>query len=268
MTVRPLIAVAAIALLPALPATAAETVRLYAAGSLKTAMTEIARAFEATAPDTKVETVFGASGLLRERIEAGEPAHVFASADTGHPGKLAAAGRTQAPTQVFTRNALCAIAGDGVAVETTNLVDVLLAPATRVGISTPKADPAGDYALKFFAAIDRQRPGSGATLEAKALQLTGGPNSAKAPEGRHVYGWVMSGKQADVFLTYCTNALLARADTPSLRTVALPADLAVRADYGLVVLKDAPKPATELAAFIASPAGQQILTRLGFEPKP
>lgn len=263
------LAAAVLVLLPVAPMTsqaeATETIRLYAAGSLRAAMTRIASAFEASRPagEIKVETEFGPSGLLRERIEAGDKADVFASADTAHPAKLAAAGRTRGEPRVFTRNALCAIAREGLAVDTASLVDVLLKPETRLGMSTPKADPAGDYALKFFAAVDKMRPGAGATLEAKALQLTGGPTSAKAPEGRHLYGWVMSSGQADVFLTYCTNAALAVKDTGSLRIVQLPADVAVRADYGLAVLKDAPASAAALADFIMGP-GQEALASLGF----
>jgi molybdate transport system substrate-binding protein len=72
--------------LPLMPLVArAETLHLYAAGSLKAAMAEITTAFEISTPGVKVETILGASGLLRERIEAGEVALVFASADTGHP---------------------------------------------------------------------------------------------------------------------------------------------------------------------------------------
>src|SRR5262245_65736994 len=83
--------------------TTAETVRLYAAGSLKAAIGEAARAFEAETAGAKVELEFGPSGLLRERIENAEAAHVFASADVGHPAKLAAAGRTATKVAVFAR---------------------------------------------------------------------------------------------------------------------------------------------------------------------
>jgi accessory colonization factor AcfC len=69
------------AALLALPMTAkAETVRLYAAGSLKAALTDVARAFEANSDGLKVEMEFAASGLLRERIEQGAKVDVFASA--------------------------------------------------------------------------------------------------------------------------------------------------------------------------------------------
>ena len=64
--------------------------RLHAAGSLKPALTELARNFtEATG--VKVEATFGASGLLRERLEKGEPGDVFASADIGNPLALSRA---------------------------------------------------------------------------------------------------------------------------------------------------------------------------------
>jgi ABC-type molybdate transport system substrate-binding protein len=46
-------------------------VRLYSAGSLTVAMTEMAQAFTA-AGGPAVTSVFGASGLLRERIERGK----------------------------------------------------------------------------------------------------------------------------------------------------------------------------------------------------
>ena len=89
------------------PMADAAPVQVYAAGSLREAFTEIARDHEARTGQ-KVALTFGASGLLRERIEKGEPAQVFASADTDHPQRLAARGGWQAPV-MFTRNALCAL---------------------------------------------------------------------------------------------------------------------------------------------------------------
>ena len=84
---------AAIAALPAM--SEAEPVALYAAGSLTTALGEDVEGFT-QAHGVEVATSFGPSGLMRERIEAGEAAHVFASANMAHPRTLArrgAAGR-------------------------------------------------------------------------------------------------------------------------------------------------------------------------------
>lgn len=243
----------------------AETLQLYAAGSLKAALGDVARAYEAASGDS-VTTTFGPSGLLRKRIEEGEKADVFASANMKHPQALEAQGKSGPVTQ-FARNTLCAIAQPEVKVSSDTLLEVMLDEKTRLGTSTPKADPSGDYAWALFEKAGAVKPGAFKALDAKALKLTGGPDSAKAPEGRNPYGWVMSEKKADIFLTYCTNAVLAEKDTSGLQIVTIPEDLSVGANYGLTVLKGAPEKAQKLADFILSPEGQTILRGYGFETK-
>ena len=71
-------------------------VQLYAAGSLRDALTEVTGQFEAQTGQA-VGLTFGASGLLRARIEKGEAAQVFASADMDHPQRLAQAGGWTTP---------------------------------------------------------------------------------------------------------------------------------------------------------------------------
>lgn len=240
----------------------AHPVKLYAAGSLKAALGAVAKDFSAKY-GVGVETTFAPSGLLRERIEAGEAAHVFASADMKHPRTLMMAGKG-GPGALFARNQLCALTRPGFRVTPANLLDVILDPGTMLGTSTPKADPSGDYAWMLFERAEAVRPGSYATLDAKALKLTGGSDSARAPEGRNQYAWVMSEGRADVFLTYRTNAILARKDTPALDLVEVPPELAVSADYGLTVLAPGNPDATKLAMHILSPSGQKTLESFGF----
>ena len=84
----------------------------------------------------------------------------------------------------------------------------MLDPAIKLGTSTPKSDPSGDYAWAVFRNIDRLRPGSFAVLERKALQLVGGPSTPAPPADRSVYAALIADGQADLFLTYCTNARL------------------------------------------------------------
>jgi len=239
-----------------------EPIAVYAAGSLREVFTEIARDHQARTGQPVVLT-FGASGLLRERIEKGEGAQVFASADTQHPQRLAAAGGWQAPT-VFVRNSLCALTQASVSTTSAGLLATLLDPAIRVGTSTPKADPSGDYAWELFRKADRLRPGAYATLDAKALKLTGGPDSPKAPEGRGTYAWVMDEGRADVFLTYCTNAVAARQEVPRLKVVALPPELQVGAAYGLTVRQGSPAAAQAFAGALLAPPSQATLARHGF----
>jgi ABC-type molybdate transport system substrate-binding protein len=237
-------------------------VRLYAAGSLIAAMTEMAQAFTAQG-GTTVTTVFGASGLLRERIERGEVADVFASADVGNPEALARAGKAEAPV-VFARNRLCAIAAPGVEVTTDTLLDRMLTPEIRVGTSTPKADPSGDYAWQVFEKAEKLRPGSFAALDAKALKLTGGPQSPQAPPGRSIYASLIGERKADIFLTYCTNALQVTREVSGSRMLALPEPLAVGASYALSVVNPVRLPAARLALFVMSTQGQETLARHGF----
>ena len=248
---------------PAQPEVAVgDPVQVYAAGSLRDALTEIARDHEARTGQ-KVVLTFAASGLLRERIEQGAHAQVFASADTKHPQRLANQGQWQAPV-IFTRNTLCALAQSAVAVTPDTLLSTMLQPQVQLGISTPKADPAGDYAWALFQKADALQPGATARLEAKALQLTGGANSAQAPAGRNTYAWVMEQNRADVFLTYCTNAVAARAELPSLQVVAVPEALQVGAAYGLTVRAGAPAQAQAFAQAVLQPPAQAVLRRLGF----
>jgi molybdate transport system substrate-binding protein len=235
---------------------------LYAAGSLKAALNDVARAYQEQY-GTAVAPTFAASGLLRQRIEGGEAPDVFASANMAHPQALADAG-WGGPVALFARNRLCALAQPGLDVDTATLLDTLLDDAVRLGTSTPKADPSGDYAWQLFEKADALRPGAFATLDAKALQLTGGPESEKPPEGRNTYAWVMEEESADLFLTYCTNAVLAQKEVPALQIVAVPEELSVGADYGLLVRQDALPQAWQLALFILSPEGQAILAGYGF----
>ena len=239
-------------------------VRLYAAGSLRAAMTEVAQAFTA-AGGPAVNPTFGASGLLRERIEKGEPAEVFASADMGNPQALARAGRASPPV-IFARNRLCALVAPGVDVNPDTLLDRMLDPQIKLGTSTPKADPSGDYAWLLFEKADKQRPGANKTLDAKALKLTGGPDSPPPPADRSVYGAMIAEHKADIFLTYCTNAMQAVREVAGARMVSVPEAFAVGANYGLTTLNNAPPGAVRLATFIMSAPAQGILARHGFTP--
>ena len=237
-------------------------VQVYAAGSLREVFTAIASEHEARTGQ-KIVLTFGASGLLRERIEKGEPAQVFASADTDHPRRLAEQGGWQPPV-VFTRNALCALTSDKLAATPATLLATMLQPSVRVGISTPKADPAGDYAWALFGKADALQSGATARLQGKALQLTGGADSPKPPAGRGTYAWVMDQGQADVFLTYCTNAVSAQKEVPRLRIVEIPPELQVGAAYGVTVRIGAPQAADAFLRALLAPPAQAVFNRFGF----
>jgi ABC-type molybdate transport system substrate-binding protein len=243
-------------------ASASEPVLLHAAGSLRGALTEVGGAFEA-ATQLKVLAKFGASGLLKDEIMRGERAEVFASANMDHPRALQAAGRS-GPVVLFTRNELCALVRPGLDVTSATLLDRMLDPSIKVGTSTPRADPSGDYAVEVFRKAETLKPGAAAALERKALQLTGGPTSPQPPADRNLYGALVAQGAADLFLTYCTGAAAAIKENAGQTSVALPPSLAVGADYGLTVMLNSQPDAYRLAMFILSTEGQKILARYGF----
>lgn len=243
-------------------AQAQEPVLLHAAGSLRAALTKVAQAFTAQS-NLAVKAVFGASGLLKERIAMGEAAGVFASADLGNPRALAQAGLA-GPVVFFARNELCAFVRADVMVTPGTLLERMLDPAIRLATSTPRADPSGDYAFQVFARAEAVRPGAKAALEAKALLLTGGPTSVPTPDGVNTYGHKLASGEADLFLAYCTNAAPIAREQTGVKLVRLPTALAVGADYGLTVMNGASPNAWRFAMFILSQDGQTILARHGF----
>jgi molybdate transport system substrate-binding protein len=256
------LAIAAVMSIMMSAAHASDPVLLHAAGSLRDALTDVAKAFEA-ASGLKVQAKFGPSGTLRDEIAGGAKAQVFASANMAHPESLAKAAKS-GPVVLFARNRLCAFVRPGLAVTPANLLEHMLSENVKVGTSTPKADPSGDYAFEVFAKAEGMKAGGRAALEKKALQLAGGPASAQPPAGRSVYGWHIAEGRADIFLAYCTGAVVAQREIPGLQVVALPEPLAVGANYGLTVAADAPPAAYRFAMFILSGEGQSILVRHGF----
>jgi len=255
------------ATLSALPSTVtAQTLEVFAAGSLREALTEVARAFEQAEPGVSVRFSFGASGLLKDRLVNGERADVFASANLEHPQALHDAGRA-GPVRRFAQNRLCALAPQTLDLTPDNLVDRLLDPAIKLGTSTPKADPSGDYAWKMFERVEQHgRPGAFKLLSGKALQLTGGPTSPAPPAGKSIYGVLVAQGQADVFITYCTGAAAAVREQPQLKIVAIPAAVNVAASYGMTALTGASPVAGRFIDFVLGPSGQALLARTGFAP--
>jgi molybdate transport system substrate-binding protein len=243
------------------PADAAE-VLLHAAGSLRDALTDVAKAFETSGGGT-VRQKYGASGTLRDTIAGGERAEVFASANMAHPQSLAQAGKA-GPVVLFARNRLCALVKPGLAVTADNLLERMLSTDIKLGTSTPKADPSGDYAFEVFGKAETIKAGSRAALEQKARQLTGAATSAQPPDGHSVYGWHIVQGRADIFLAYCTAATVAARENPGQQAVPLPDALAVGADYGLTVMNEASPAAYRFAMFILSAEGQGILAKHGF----
>jgi molybdate transport system substrate-binding protein len=241
----------------------AEPLHIFAAGSLTAAFTDMLREFPAP-PDTIAPPVFGPSGVLRERIEHGEPADLLASADMDQPRALAHE-KGSRPVIMFTRNRLCSLGRASLGLTPDNMLGKLLDPTVRIATSTPHADPAGDYAWVVFARAEAIHPGAQAILEAKALQLVGGPNTPVLVPGRGAVQGIFLAGRADLMLGYCSSAGPVAREIPDLSIVPLPPALTVGPAYGLIVLSDNPM-AARFALFVLSEQGQAILLRHGFDP--
>lgn len=245
---------------------ARHAVKVFAAGSLKAVVTEAAARLAGGTPPIILEIVFGATGLLRERIELGEAADVLLSADLAHPQALHERGLAAAPPQPFARNVMCLLVRPGLDLYPRDALDVMLDTDIRLGMSTPGTDPSGDYALAVFAKTGTVRAGARQALDAKASRLTGGRTTPKPGDGRNTYAALLEQGDCDVFLTYATNALSARQANAGIGMMALPDDIAIEAVYGLAVLAGAPPAAHDFAAWITGTDGAAMLRRHGFRP--
>jgi molybdate transport system substrate-binding protein len=249
---------------PALQAGGLSVVHVFAAGSLRDAFKEIGIAFQ-NATGILLESDFGPSGHLRQRIENGEQPDLFASADMSNPTALSGAGKA-GPVILFARNRLCALVRPGLAVTSDSLLSMLIDAQVKLGTSTPKIDPLGDYTWAMFAKADGIIPGSRATLEAKAHKLIGSPGGSPLPPSvKNVFAWHLREGHADVFIEYCSAGADFKKDMPDGEVVNLPVGLATGADYGLTVLPTKNDNTAALVFFILSQSGQIILARNGFE---
>jgi molybdate transport system substrate-binding protein len=242
----------------------AETLHVLGAGSLKEVLAEIEERYK-EATGTTVTAEFGPSGLLRERIENGERTDLFASADMGHPLRLLRDGRATR-IAMFTRNTLCGMALPTVGLTEQNFLDRLLDPTVRLGTSTPKADPAGDYTWAMFRRADAVRPGSYAILSSKAQQIVGGPSNNAVVDGKDPVVTALGAGRVDIVIGYCTSAKLRLSQMPQLQVAGVPPGIATGPEYGLAVLKGADPRTADLALYMLSPDGQQIFARYGFAP--
>jgi ABC-type molybdate transport system substrate-binding protein len=258
---------ALLVLLPlvASPAMAEEPLRLFGAGSLREVLSEIAGAYTRET-GRAVTTAFGFSGLMRERIERGEAADLFASADMGHPERLLRNGRATRVV-LFTRNALCLVAPPGTGLSEATALVLLLDPALPLGVFPSVHDPVGDYTLDLFRAIDVRHPRAEAALRARAIIINEGMLRRPLAPGEDWAGALLRDGTMRMHVSYCSTARNRLAQqVPGLEIAALPPDIRVGPAYGLAVLKGARQGAEDLALFILSADSQRRLNAFGFTP--
>lgn len=251
-------------------ASQAQELTLYGAGSVRKVMTDMTETF-GKLNNIPVKTDFAFSGLMRERIEAGEQVDVFTSADMGHPEKLLADGRADT-VAMFARNSLCLVTPERVGnVTPDNALDVMLRNNIKIGVYPPDTDPLGAYTVQLYQLADTMRPGSADILNSKSVVIEArSDNPAPVVSGHEEVDAIIDGR-FDVVIAYCSGASRYRAaneKAPDIKTsiTHFPAELMIGPEYGLAVLKGARPEAVDLAMFILSTQGQKILQKHDFMP--
>jgi len=240
-----------------------DPIRIFAAGSLRGALARMVETlFRRLETDISLE--LGPSGVLRQRIEKGEHADLFISADLTHPRALLRRGLTERII-ALAHNEVCLFGYFTPVSSLEEIIHTLLDPGLRLGTSTPKDDPGGDYAFAVFRLVDRLRPGSYAILASKALQLVGGKNSPSQPGRQHPVLALFTDEKIDAFLGYYTSALAIKAELPTLHIARLPEKLCQKTDYAMVKTVAAHRLTDQIIQLILGDEGRSILKEYGFQ---
>ena len=225
------------------------TVQVFAASSLADAFRDMETAFEAAHPDTDVTLVFAGSQVLRLQIEQGARADVFASADRRHIESLRRAGHVAAYGE-FAGTELVVIVPPGNPAAIESFDD--LVRARRLVVGTEHV-PVGAYTREVLRrAAARKGPGFESAVLDRVVSEESNTRLVRAKVELGV---------ADAAFVYRTDAAPGR-----VRTIAVPEWANVRATYlmGPVAGSANSEGAEQWIGFVASRAGQEILSRRGF----
>lgn len=130
----------------------ADALRVGAAVSLKEALGEIARLYQAQGGDT-VEFVFGSSGQIAQQIKSGAPIDAFISAAKKQADDLEKAGLLEPETRrnVAGNTLVLVVPAKAAGVKTFD--DLKQSAVTKIAIGEPKTVPAGQYAEQALKAL-------------------------------------------------------------------------------------------------------------------
>ena len=225
--------------------------RIFAAGSLRAVWQSLMACFQ----EKDVLCDFGPAGLLRERIDAGEPCDFFASANMAHPQALLDAGRAQSVAP-FATNRLCLTVRASAVREDDDWLSLLTRPDLRIGTSTAGCDPSGDSTQQLFSRMGD----AGTRARERAVALVGGRDTLPLPAGRLAAEGLIGNDDTDVFIGYASYAPRLRL-IETLTVVEIPEPYNPIAEYGFACLGDKGKP---FADFLLTPEARLILCQHGF----
>ena len=217
-----------------------------AAASLKTAVTDYGRAFDAAT----VRTSFAGSDELAAQIRQGVKPDVFASANTKLPDQLYDEGLVEKPVVFAANQLVLAVPSDG----TVTSLDDLAKPGTTIAMGSESV-PVGAYTRKVLDGLPADQK--------KAILANVRSNE---PDVGGVVGKIATGA-VDAGFVYATDV---RAAGGKLQAIVLPAELKPQVAYGVAVVKGAkhPEQARKFVDGLLHGAGSTALHDAGFLPPP
>jgi molybdate transport system substrate-binding protein len=229
------------------PKSRGRRVRVAAAADLGKAFEEVGKEFQVRSGITP-DITFGSSGLLAKQIEQGAPYFLFAAANKDFITNVVKAGRCDGATaRIYGRGRIVVWARAGVTAPA-KLAD--LADAARykkIAIGNPEHAPYGAAAKQAL-----QRSGLWDQLEPRVVL------------GENIQTTMLYARNGNVDVAIVALSLAVVADGGTY--LAIDQSLHDPLDQQLVVCGRGPEAdaARELAAFIGSREGREIMTRYGF----
>lgn len=232
------------------------------AGSLAAALTDFARAFTARTGDA-VDIRHGPAGLLTAAIREGLPVDVFVSASPDGPEALHREGLFSPPCTIA-RNRMVLVVRPGLYASAEDPLALLTDPRWRIGMSTPRADPGGDYAAAFLERLKTEDPRRWQDLGPRCVSLYGAvlPDPHE-PLRSPALAALIKG-QADMLIVYATTADRIAQTLPGTRVLPLPLELAPLTEICACVRCDGPKPAHRFFEALQGADCRLILRQHGF----
>lgn len=227
------------------------TLTVSAAASLREAMEELERRYEAASPGTDVRVNFGASGALARQIEQGAPVDVFVSAAEKPMDDLQRAGLVDARSRraLAGNELVLVVPASADSASAVRSFDALAAPSVRrVALGAPGSVPAGDYAEEVLRSL-----GSFDAVKARAVY---------AQNVRQVLAYVEQGN-VDAGVVYRTDAAVSRRVRVA---AAAPPGTHSPITYPVAVVARTTNPdaARALVAFLLGDQGREVLRERGF----
>lgn len=235
---------------------------LASAGSLAPALSEFADRFASQAGHA-VSLRPGPAGLLTQEILKGMPADVFVSASPQGPAELRRKGFYGQPRTIG-HNRMVLVVHPDLAASRSSARALLADPRWRIGMSTPGADPSGDYASAFLDRLIATDPSRWRGLRDRCVSLYGAalPDGPAPPRSPAVE--TLCGRKADMLIAYATTAGRIAEVLPGTKILPLPPEIAPLTDISACVRAGAPDPALRLFEALQGPECATILRRHGF----